>query len=129
MATTSSVKRAMTPDSLALFLQEIIVEFESYKKNVRRSEVRETVSIPVEARRLDEEFNPVGDEFHMVTRDVSCNGVGLFHLESLEPGPIELTLTSPVSDRALRIVANVEHCTAIGKYFMVGCRFLGACVK
>jgi len=126
---TTSVKRAMTPDSLALFLQEIIVEFESYKTNIRRTEIRETVSIPVEARRLDHDLKPVGEAFHMVTRDVSCHGVGLFNHEYVEPGPIELTLTSPFSERGLRIVANVEHCTACGKYFMIGCRFVSAAVS
>lgn len=110
-------------ESLALFLQEIIVEYDSYRKNVRRSEPRESVSIPVEATVLNENFEPATAPFHMVTRDISCNGVGLFYNAAVEPGPIQLTFSSPVSGSEVRLMANVEHCTACGHYFIIGCRF------
>lgn len=129
MTTAPALHRAMTHDSLALFLQEIIVEYDSYKDNIRRLDARESVSIPVEARRLDAEGVPVGPVFHLVTRDISCGGLGMFNRESIDSGPIQLKLCSPVSERSLQIVANVEHCTPCGKYFIVGCRFLQASIS
>ena len=114
---------AVSRESLALFLQEIIVEYDSYRKNVRRSEPRETVSIPVEATLLNENLEPVGASFHLVTRDISSNGVGLFYNAAVEEGPIQLTFSSPVSGSDLRLIAHVEHCTPCGQYFIIGCRF------
>lgn len=126
MTTSPSLHRSMTHDSLALFLQEIIVEYDSYKDNIRRLDPRESVSIPVEARRLDAQGKAVGPVSHLVTRDISCGGLGMFNRERIEEGPIQLKLCSPVSERSLQIVANVEHCTPCGKYFIIGCRFLQA---
>lgn len=114
---------SVSHETLALFLQEIIVEYASYRQNIRRSEDREPVSIPVQARQLTPELQPVGEPFHMVTRDISCHGVGLFHLENVEPGPIQLTFSSPVSGAEINLIASVEHCTPCGHYFIIGCRF------
>lgn len=129
MTNSPTLKRAMTHESLALFLQEIISEYDSYKNSIRRSEPRESVSIPVEARRLDDDGKPIGSVFHLVTRDISCGGLGMFNRERIESGPIQLKLCSPVSDMSLQIVANVEHCTPCGKYFIVGCKFQKASVS
>ena len=117
--------QSVSPESLALFLQEIIVEYDSYKENVRRIDVRENVSIPVEAVRLNDQLKPSGDPFYMVSRDISCGGVGLFNTEHVENGPIQLTFSSPVSGAELKVYATVEHCTPCGRYHIVGCRFAG----
>lgn len=129
MSNATVPNRGMTHDGLALFLQEIIVDYASYKDNVRRTEPRESVSIPVEARRIDANNQPVGQTYHLVTKDISCGGLGLFNREQVDCGPIELKLESPVTKRCLKIIANVEHCTPCGKYFIIGCRFLRACER
>ena len=129
MNTTNAPQRAITRDGLALFLQEIITEYESYKASIRRTDNREAVSIPVEAQCLDDQGKPVGEPFHMVTRDISSGGLGMFHAEFVECGSIQLSLTSPVTSRNATILANVEHCTPCGKYFIVGCQFLRAGVS
>lgn len=117
--------QSVSPESLALFLQEIIVEYDSYKDSVRRVDVRENVSIPVQAVRLSPESKPVGKPFYMVTRDISCGGVGLFNTQHVENGPIQLTFSSPVNGTELNVQATVEHCTPCGRYHIVGCRFFG----
>jgi len=124
MAVANKIRReTVSPEALALILQEIIVEYDSYKKSVRRSERREPVSIPVQATTLNELLEPVGETFHMVTRDISCSGVGMFYHSPVDVGPIELTFCSPVSGDELRLIASVQHCTPCGHYFIVGCRF------
>ncbi len=116
--------RECSPDVLALFMQEVIVEYNSYRKLVRRSEPREPVAIPVLARPVDADLNSAGDPFHAVTRDISHGGVGLFHTRPIDCGWLELTFSSPHSGKEMTILATVEHCTPCGRYFILGCRFV-----
>lgn len=113
-----------SPDLLAAYLQELIVEYESYKKQFRRVEDREPVSIPVEAIKLDENLEPCSEPFHMVTRDMSFCGVGMFHTEIVDADYVILRFSSPVSLEIINVLAKVEHCTPCGKYFIIGCHFV-----
>lgn len=114
----------VSADVLAAHLQEIIIEYESYKKQFRRADSREPVSIPVEAIALDDDFKAVSEPFHMVTRDMSVGGTGIFHNECITSNYVKLRFSSPVSLEAFSVIAKVEHCTPCGNYFIVGCRFL-----
>lgn len=125
MHSYGTAQRRITPDGLALFLQEVISEYASYGSMVRRLDEREYVTIPVKAQLMDEEGQLCGESFHMVTRDVSSSGLGLFHVVAVPLGRIRLILSSPVTKRKLSVTANVEHCTQCGEYFIIGCRFLG----
>ena len=121
---TTSHADVVSADVLAAHLQEIIIEYESYKKQFRRAESREPVSIPVEAVALDDDFHPVSEPFHMVTRDMSAGGAGIFHNEMLTCDYLKLVFSSPVSLESFGVIAKVEHCTPCGKYFIAGCRFI-----
>ena len=109
---------------LAAHLQEIIIEYESYKKQYRRSDAREPVSIPVEAIELDDNFQGKSDPFHMVTRDMSVGGTGIFHTSRVNSEFLLLKFSSPVTLESFSVVAKVEHCTPCGRYFIIGCRFV-----
>ena len=122
--TSTALPGVVSADALAAHLQEIIVEYESYRKQFRRAEAREPVAIPVEAIALDEKFQAVSDPFHMVTRDMSVGGTGIFHTEEVTSAYLLLQFSSPVSLETFRIVASVEHCTPCGHYFIVGCKFV-----
>ena len=122
--TTFVAAELISADVLAGHLQEIIVEYESYKKQFRRTDKREPVSIPVEAVALDEDLVAISDAIHMVTRDMSAGGCGIFHDQRLDCPYLHLNFSSPVSLATFSVVASLEHCTPCGKYFIVGCRFL-----
>ena len=120
----ASLEGMVSSDVLSAHLQEIIIEYESYKKQFRRSESREPVSIPVEAVALDDDFQPISEPFHMVTRDMSIHGTGIFHTSSVDATYVQLQFSSPVTLEAFGVIARVEHCTPCGRYFIIGCRFL-----
>lgn len=124
MSTTTVNSRVVSSDHLASLLQEIIVEYESYKKQYRRNEEREFVSIPVEAVELDDDFNPTSQSYHMVTRDMSVHGTGMFHDKKITSNHLRLQFCSPISLETFAVVAKLEHCTPCGKYYIVGCRFI-----
>ena len=124
MPIATEFKGLVSADVLAAHLQEIIVEYESYKKQFRRAESREAFSIPVEATMLDADFNPVSAPFHMVTRDMSASGAGVFYDKPIDSEFLFMKFHSPISRKDFGVVAQVEHCTPCGRYFIVGCRFL-----
>jgi len=121
---TTQIANSVSSDMLATLLQEIIVEYESYKKQYRRTETREPVSIPVEVSALNEDFEPTSEPIHMVTRDMSVGGTGIFHSEDLDCDYALLKFSSPVSLEEFSVLAKVEHSTRCGKYFIIGCRFV-----
>lgn len=122
MNTTAA--KVVSSDVLAAQLQEIIVEYDSYKKQYRRAEPRESVSIPVEAVELDDDFMPLSDPIHMVTRDISTGGMGMFHTQRLSAKYLRLQFSSPFSLESFSVIGRVEHCTPCGKYFIIGCAFV-----
>ena len=121
---TTQLADSVSSDTLATHLQEIIVEYESYKKQFRRTDTREAVSIPVEVTELSEDFEPTSEPLHMVTRDMSVGGTGIFHTENLECDYALLKFSSPVSLEEFSVLAKVEHSTRCGRYFIIGCRFV-----
>ncbi len=120
----AAIAGVVSADVLAAHLQEIIVEYESYKKQFRRSDAREPVAIPVEAVELDKSLKPIGEPFHMVTRDMSISGAGIFHTAGVKSEYVRLQFSSPVSLESFCCVAKVEHSTPCGAYFLIGVRFL-----
>jgi len=112
-----------SPDAIASFFQDIILEYHNFRRLVRRSEPREPAAIPVQIVRLDEALEPVGEPFYAVTRDISLGGAGIFHHCPVDAHHVLLEFDSPFTDERLRLIAKVEHCTPCGKYFVLGCRF------
>lgn len=119
----SSHGRACSPDTIASFIQQTIVELESFKDGIRRAETRESVAIPINVTPLNEHLEPVGAEFYAVTRDVSCGGIGLFHTAPVTAPWLEIEMSTPATHQELRLLAHVQHCTPIGKFFLIGCHF------
>jgi len=124
MSQVTEIPGVASADILAAHLQEIIVEYEDYRHNCGRSERREQVSIPVEALKLNDDFDPISAPFHMITRDISVGGCGLFHTEELDCNYLQLKFESPISQESFGVIASVEHCTRCGVFQLVGCRFL-----
>ncbi len=123
---TSCGNRACSPDTIASFIQQTIVELHSFHEEIRRSERRESVAIPLIVTPLDENLNPTGDEFSAVTRDVCCSGIGLFHTKRLTAPWLEIEMSTPVTCQEMRLLAKVQHCTPVGKFFLIGCQFAAA---
>ena len=122
-AVATSGGREVSPETVAAFFQDIIIEYQSFKKLVRRSEPREPASIPVQVLPLDADLEPTCEPFHTVTRDISSGGIGLFHSTSVDTPLVQIEFSSPFTGEILNIVARVEHSTPCGKYFIIGCQF------
>lgn len=114
-----------SPDVIAAFMQQAIVEYQNYGVLHRRSEPRECVAIPIRVQCLSETLEPLGEPFYSITRDISCGGLGLFHGNRLEANYLQITMQAPQSHEQMKLLAKVEHQTRCGGYVLIGCRFAG----
>ena len=112
-----------TNDVIASFMQQMIVHYQGYGEAYRRKEPRETVAVPVRVSPLTDELQPVGEPFEALTRDISCSGVGLFHLQPVDAPYVSIEMATPETQQVIRLLAKVEHCTRFGSFYIVGCRF------
>lgn len=122
MATTLNES---SPDVIAAFMQQTIVEYQNYGMLHRRSEPRECVAIPIRVQCLNEALEPIGEPFHSITRDISCGGMGLFHGHRIDARYLQIIMRAPQSHEQMRLLAKVEHQTRCGGYYLIGCRFAG----
>jgi hypothetical protein len=97
------------------------VQYQQRTVSSRRVEVREPAAIPVFVQPLDDQLQPVGEEFAAVTRDISCGGLGFFHTRPVAPGLIQIVMEAPDHGQSRKLLGRVEHCTPCGRFFIVGC--------
>jgi hypothetical protein len=85
------------------------------------------VAVPVQIFPLDNELRPAGEPFQAVTRDISYGGIGVFHTRSVDVPYVTIEIAAPDTYRSMRLLAEVEHCTRLGGFHVVGCRFAAIC--
>ena len=115
-----------------LMAQQIRVRFEPKRLTsddgdvncFRRKHQRTFRSISVSVQPLDDDFQPCGSVFWVISRDVSLHGMGLISHEPFAHRYVRLGLM----EQSVSTIAEVRHNTAIGgKYplFLVGVNFEG----
>jgi len=105
-------------------VNELIRELTAAQKDSsRRGTDRQPHSLSLMVQPLDLDFQPVGDPFRALSRDISDSGVGFLNLEAV---PYEFVRVSLVDFNA-SMVARVRHCSSLGKdhpLYLVGLEFI-----
>lgn len=89
----------------------------------RRDNSRQPHSLLLLIQPLDLDFQPVGDPFRALSRDISLTGAGFLNLESVKYEFVRVSLL----DFNASLVARVRHCSSIGKdhpLYLVGLEFI-----
>lgn len=100
-----------------------MVDFEPPEFRNGRSQLRSVRSISISIQPLDEDFQPSGDMFWVVSRDISPIGMGLICHEPLTSPYVRVGLLN----EHVTIISEVRHNTSIGEtypLFLVGVEFL-----
>ena len=96
---------------------------DAYDGPERRGEDRVPLVALVPAIEVDENSQPVGEEFTVVTRNISTRGISLFH-----PTPIDakyLAIELPGSqDVKTQVVMRIVHCRSVGQAQEIGGEFV-----
>jgi hypothetical protein len=114
-----------SPEVIAAFMQQVIVQYQNYGTHHRRAEPREAIAIPVQIQRLDDDLTPIDEPQPAITRDISVGGIGIFHAQPYDHGMLRIRMVAPESHEQMQILARIEHCTPCGGYYIIGCRFAG----
>ncbi len=89
----------------------------------KRGNSRQPHSLSLLIQPLDLDFQPIGDPFRVLSRDVSPTGVGFLNLEAVQYEFVRISLV----DFNACLVARVRHCSRIGKdhpLYLVGVEFV-----
>ncbi len=100
-----------------------MVDLEPYEFQTRRGNPRTTRSLSVSLQPLDDDFQPCGNMFWVVSRDISPKGMGLICHDRLNCQYVR----SGLMNEHVTVISRVCHNTSIGeKYplFLVGIEFL-----
>ena len=100
-----------------------MVECEPPEFRNRRNHPRTSRSISVSIQPLDADFQPIGNLFWVVSRDISPKGMGLI---CHEPFGCEYVRTGLLSEQ-VTVISRVCHTTSIGEtypLYLVGIEFL-----
>jgi hypothetical protein len=100
-----------------------IISFMANPISQSRSEQREPRSLSLEIQPLDDDFQPTGNPFWSVSRDVSVHGLGFLMPDQVEHRYLRISLF----DNQSSVIAEVRHCSSIGSeypLYLVGVLFL-----
>ena len=89
----------------------------------RRKEPRYSVATIVEVQPLDEAFQPEGDAFRVVTRDISASGIGILDSRPVHSKYLAVQLTSPEGEQ-MQTVMEVLRCQPLGNIYDIGGQFV-----
>lgn len=109
------------PPEFRTLLRELTTPF---RTDNRRSHHRVPRSISLMVQPLDLDFQPNGEPFWALTRDISLKGLGFINPEPITHEFVRLGLL----DYDATIIAQVRHSTSIGidyPLFLVGVEFVG----
>ena len=105
---------------LVSFVERQIRDTQLYDGVERRSERRHLMAVPVLVQPVDAQFNRTGAPFAAVTRDISLRGVGLVHVEPIDPQLLALRMH--LAGEEVKLVVEALWCRALGPFHYVGGR-------
>jgi len=111
------------PEKVVSFVQRLVQEVGAPSKQDRRSQPRKAICVPVIVHPLDEQFQPRGEPFSAVTKDISGGGVGLIHSEVIDSAYLQIEFTIP-NEQQMSLLGHVRHCTRCGPSYHIGARFV-----
>jgi hypothetical protein len=85
----------------------------------RRREERTTLPERAVAIPLDSDFEPVGEPFKLLVRDLSFHGIRVFHTQRPEGSHLALMWRTQKMERVVAVV-RIVRCQPEGKFFDIG---------
>jgi hypothetical protein len=95
----------------------------SLKQYQERRHQRIPRSLSVSVQPLNEDFQPDGEPFWLVSRDISLTGIGLISLDPIVHRHVRLGLL----DENVSVIGEVRHNSSIGTHhplYLVGVEFI-----
>jgi hypothetical protein len=121
-STAGQIAEALPPERVVNFVRRVIRGEKFYGGPERRVHLRYPITIPVRATPLNDAEEPVGEPFLGITRDISIEGLCMYHMQSVKEKLLQLELTSPNREQ-ISVLLEVVRCKAVGPFFEIAGRF------
>ena len=79
-------------------------------------------NVPADVQPLDASFNPSGEPFKAVTRDLSLLGIGLVYTRAVDAKYLQVTIRTTVGSKSL--IVEVTGCRSLGTFYDIGATFV-----
>jgi hypothetical protein len=90
----------------------------------QRHENRKPLFVPISAIVLDKYFRPADEEFTVLTRNLSTQGICLLHTEPIDAKFLALELPERIGNRNLQVVMEIVHTRKVEKVYLIGGKFI-----
>ncbi len=107
---------------LVAFARRQLVNATLYKGDQRRREQRHPMMLPVLAVPVDDDNQPIGDPFEVITRDVAATSIGLIHAEQMRHDRIAIHMTLANTD--VDLVVELKWKGPLGPFYGSGGDYL-----
>ncbi len=107
-----SISNTLIDANAEPFLQYLLHGAPDLKDAEQRDNPRHPMSVTLLVQPLNADLQPDGEQFHVMTRDVSMGGFGFVHAEPIKQK--YLKVLKPDQSR-MELLVEVQHCTAIGE--------------
>jgi hypothetical protein len=109
------------PKLLVDFARRQIVNATLYKGDERRNEGRHHIMLPVRAVPVDSYNRPIGDEFDLITRDISATAISLLDTAQIVDGRLAIQLR--IAGEDVNVVIDVVWTEPLGPFYGAGGEF------
>ena len=84
---------------------------------------RYKLTVEVWVQPVNSDFEPLGDPFTAVSRDISTSGIGLMHTRAIRDKYLWLRLATQ-GGGTMNVVVEVLRCRPIGMFYDIGAKFV-----
>lgn len=89
----------------------------------RRDEKRYLLPLRVDVQPVDSDFNPCGESYPVVARDISASGIGIRDTRQVKSQYLAMLVTTP-SGEQMKMLTKVVRCSQSGNVYEIGGRFV-----
>ena len=106
------------PQELVDFARRQIVNATYYRGGERRRGNRHVMMVPVVVVGLDDDDQPAGEPFEVISRDVSATSIGLFHFDEIKHDRIAIHMN--VADTEVNLIVELKWRRPMGPFYGSG---------
>jgi hypothetical protein len=109
------------PQAIAALLEQMKAEGQGLGD--RRQAARRWMVTHVAAVAVNANYDPVGEPFMAVTRNISTRGLALIHTRTVESGMLVVELLAHAVP-AIQLIMRVARCRALGRFYEIAGPFV-----
>ncbi|MBC8355482.1 MAG: PilZ domain-containing protein [Planctomycetes bacterium] len=84
---------------------------------------RYKLTVEVWVQPVNDDFEPLGEPFTAISRDISAGGIGIMHTRAVRDKHLWLRLVT-LGGGTMNVVVEVLRCRSVGMFYDIGAKFV-----